>query len=424
MIENEEQEINLINNQMNENNINNNSDERNLKIQESKNLSNLNNNEAEFERKESSSNFDANLSRKASQRSQRNIENDEDQVILSVISPQEALEFREKSLYANFSNFKPLITEDLNSIIKPKRTQLIKTIITKKRRDFEAPTSFNDKSPGEEGPISSTDIKQVKTNDYPMLDQAYMDIGLQTNNDFTNKSYQVPKVRTVNKFSQVEPNLHDLSDKFIAKANFYLNNSNKIVEIEKFLQKVRPRMEASLQSNETIDIFLNDFDLDRNAMHYFLDSNLNSIKADDGKQNNDKVEFRTFRDNQLSGLKTKKEKSINYIRIVCNNHCYIAHSIIRNLTFEERVKVIGIPYQSQIVFWNFKDIEVNSPVYMLENPMEVTCFEFCPSNVNLLVCGLFSGQLLIYEINDLLNILIKSNDSEFLNLQKKSIYIF
>jgi hypothetical protein len=93
---------------------------------------------------------------------------------------------------------------------------------------------------------------------------------------------------------------------------------------------------------------------------------------------------------------------------------------LRNLNFEDRSKIIGIPYQSQILFWDFVDPEINSQVFSLEIPMEITCFEFCPSNENQLICALISGQLIIYEIKDLIGILKGNYLSD--NSNKKSIF--
>lgn len=319
-------------------------------------------------------------------------------------------EYKEKSFYGT-TNFRSATTEDFSSQIKLRRTQMIKLVIIRPRKEFESPISFNDKSPGEEGGVSAFDIKPVRTNEYPMNDQAFLEIGLQTANQSNVKSYQVPKTRVQNAFTQVEPGLQDIVDKFENKAQFCLTNAQKLVEIENFLHKVRPRMEESLQSNETIDIFLNDFDLDRTTFISNTDV--------DGKGEK-QPEVRTFRDNVSAGQKSKREKSVNHIRLISNDEFFIAHSLIRNLTFEERTRTIGIPYQSQILFWNFIDPEINSPVFSLEIPMEISSFEFCPTNSNLLVCALFSGQLIIYEINDLMGILLKSNDSEHQQLQKKS----
>ena len=102
---------------------------------------------------------------------------------------------------------------------------------------------------------------------------------------------------------------------------------------------------------------------------------------------------------------------------------YLAHTLIRNLTFEERTKVVGIPYTAQIYFWNFNNREINSPVFVLDVPMEITVFEFCPTNIDKLACGLYSGQIIFFDFKDLLGILNRASDSELLSNNKKGKFI-
>jgi len=176
------------------------------------------------------------------------------------------------------------------------------------------------------------------------------------------------------------------------------------------LYKVRTRMEEALQSNETIDIFQNDFDLDRTEKGFDQTGEKKTEKAN---------EPRTFRDNYFAGEKTKKEKSINFIKFVRSDEEYVAHTYFRNLTFEERIKVIGVPQQAQILFWNFLVREINSPVYVIDVPMELTCFEINPTNINQIVGGMISGQLIIIEVKDLLGYLKKSGESDLHKKGKK-----
>ena len=161
-------------------------------------------------------------------------------------------------------------------------------------------------------------------------------------------------------------------------------------------------MEEALQSNETIDIFQNDFDLDRTEKGFDQSGDKKNEKA---------AEIRTFRDNVFAGEKTKREKSINFIKFVRPDEDYVAHTYFRNLPFEDRIKIIGIPQQAHILFWNFMDREINSPVYVLDVPMELSCFDINPANVNQIVGGMISGQLIIIEVKDLLGNLRKSGDS-------------
>jgi hypothetical protein len=148
-----------------------------------------------------------------------------------------------------------------------------------------------------------------------------------------------------------------------------------------------------------------------------LDRNAN-IKTDEDKKDK-KVEMRNFRAN-IAGQKSKGvKKSVNHIRFVHPEDEYIAHTLIRNLTFEERNKVIGIPFPSQIFFWNFNNRELSSPVFTLDLPMEVTAFEFCPTNINKLVCALLSGQIILFDIKDIIGILHRASDNELNSNQKK-----
>lgn len=300
--------------------------------------------------------------------------------------------------------------EEISSVVKPKRSQLFKVIITRPKREFESPYTFNDKVPGEEGTVATFEIKSRPPNEYQTNERVYIEMGLQTANESMEKSYQVPKMRTKNSYTQVEKDMSDIKDHFESTANFYLTNSAKLNLIENFLNKTRSLMEQALQSNETIDIFQNDFDLDRTAQ----------IKTEDDKKDK-KNELRTFRANVASQKSKGQKKSVNYIRFVKSDEVYIAHSLLRNISFDERSKVIGIPFPSQIFFWNFINREINSPVFVLDIPMEITAFEFCPTNIDKLVCSLISGQIIIFDIKDLLGILNKASDSEMIT-NKKSKY--
>ena len=91
---------------------------------------------------------------------------------------------------------------------------------------------------------------------------------------------------------------------------------------------------------------MNDFNLDR--------FQISAEESGTTKQKGE-GEARTYRDNS-AGNKAKKEKSVHYIRSIAETEAVIAHSLYRNFTFDEYIKVQGIPYQSDILFWNIKDV--------------------------------------------------------------------
>ena len=320
--------------------------------------------------------------------------------------------FVEKDYYGNpnYPDSKILPTENFSSTIKPRRN-LYKILITRTKRNFEQPiiNLFQDKNSNEESSAGNNEVKGVKSaNDYPLLERPYIEMGFQTANSFVTKTFQVAKKEYRNSYTQVEKGLCDILDRFKAKREKYLSDSNSLISIENFLNKVRPRVEQSLQSNETINIFMNDFDLDKVAR----------VQTEGEKKNKNQHEIRTFRDNS-AGNKNKKEKCVHWIRSIKETDAYIAHSLMRNFTFDERIKVNGIPYQSQILFWNIKDVEQNSPIFAVETQSEVTCFEFNPNNCDNLACALSSGQMMFIKFKDILGILRQYSNTDYTSIQKK-----
>lgn len=312
----------------------------------------------------------------------------------------------------NYPDSKILPTEDFHSEIVPKRQFLYKILITRKKKEFEAPLNglFTDRNTNEDPSVGNNEVKGVKSaNDYPQLERSSIEMGFQTANAVEQKCFQVVQKNKVNSYTQTEKNLNDIKDRFEAKRNEYLTNPSKLVNLENFLSKVKPKMEESLQSNETINIFMNDFDLDK----------FNRIGNEEGPKNTGDQEVRTFRDNS-AGNKNKKEKSVCYIRSIDPSIPFIAHSLRRNTTFEEKIKIIGIPYQSSVLFWNIRDVEQNAPVFEVATPGEITCFEFDPSNVNNMAIALSSGQIMFVRFHDLINLLKTHANVDMYSYLKKS----
>ena len=320
----------------------------------------------------------------------------------------------------NYTDTKILPTENFDSEIKPRRQFFYKILITRPKKEFEAPLGslFQDKTANEEQTVGNNEIKGVKSvNEFPLADRASIEMGFQTANTTVQKCFQVNKKVQVNSYTQTEKNLNDIKQKFIEKRDKYLSNSNSLMSLENFLNKVKPKMEQALQSNETINIFMNDFDLDK----------FNRIGNEESSKNTGEQEVRTFRDNS-AGNKNKKEKCVHCIRTIDSSIPFIAHSLKRNYTFEELIKIVGVPYQSSVLFWNIKDVEQNSPVFEVETPSEVTCFEFDKNNVNNMVIALSSGQLMFVKFHDLINLLKTHGNTDMYSYLKKSdvrdFYVF
>ena len=312
----------------------------------------------------------------------------------------------------NYPDSKILPTENFNSEIKPRRQFFYKILITRPKREFEEPLGnlFQDKTANEEQTVGNNEVKGVKSvNEFPLSDRSSIEMGFQTANTTVPKCFQVNKKVQVNSYTQTEKNLNDIKNIFIERKEKYFSNSNSLMSLENFLNKVKPKMEQALQSNETINIFMNDFDLDK----------YNRIGNEESTKNTGEQEARTFRDNS-AGNKNKKEKCVHCIRTIDSSIPFIAHSLKRNFTFEETVKIIGVPYQSSVLFWNIKDVEQNSPVFEVETPSEVTSFEFDPDNPNNMVIALSSGQLMFVKFHDIINLLKTHGNTDMYSYLKKS----
>jgi len=326
--------------------------------------------------------------------------------------PYERLIDRKFIADPNYTDTKILPGENFNSEIIPKRKFYYKILITRPKREFEAPINnlFQDKNSSEEQTVGNNEVKGVKSaNEYPLSERSSIEMGFQTANSTVTKSFQVAKKTKKNDYTQTEDNLSDIKEEFLKKVNGYLTNQNSLTNLDNFIQRIKPKMEEALQSNETINIFMNDFDLDK----------FNRIGNEEGIKNNGEQEARTFRDNS-AGTKNKKEKCVHWIRSIDSSIPIIAHSLKRNFSFEENVKIIGVPYQSSVLFWNIRDVEQNSPVFEVSTPGEVTCFEFDPNNVNNMVIALSSGQLMFIKFFDIINILKTYGNTDMYSYLKKA----
>ena len=180
--------------------------------------------------------------------------------------PYERLIDRKFIANPNYEDTKILPTENFNSEIIPKRQFYYKILITRPKREFEAPINnlFQDKNSTEEQTVGNNEVKGVKSaNEYPLSERSSIEMGFQTANSTVPKSFQVAKKVKINNYTQTENNLSDIKDEFLKRVNGYLSNQNSLTSLDNFLQRIKPKMEEALQSNETINIFMNDFDLDK-----------------------------------------------------------------------------------------------------------------------------------------------------------------
>uniref|UniRef100_A0A8B9GVX3 WD repeat domain 63 n=1 Tax=Astyanax mexicanus TaxID=7994 RepID=A0A8B9GVX3_ASTMX len=171
-----------------------------------------------------------------------------------------------------------------------------------------------------------------------------------------------------NMWTQYQPRVLDEEE----KENILLSKN-----LENFLNSVTLRVEVAIQQNIIMNMFVDDWrDL------------AEEVPVLGGKANTQLKKYQSFTD-----LNHSKNKTISYINWHPAVSGVIAVAVRERLSYEERIdsstKLLLNP--ALILFWSFSD-PIN-PQLMLECPDDVFCFEFCPSDPNIIAGGCMNGQV-------------------------------
>ncbi|KAG8437221.1 hypothetical protein GDO86_008065 [Hymenochirus boettgeri] len=151
-----------------------------------------------------------------------------------------------------------------------------------------------------------------------------------------------------------------------------------------FINSVSLRLEISLQQNEIMNAFVDD---------WIALSDVESTFG--GKADSHLKEFQSFTD-----YFSNKDKTISCINWHPKIHGLVAVSVTERLSFEDRVNVSSkiLLKPSLILFWSFTD--PLHPQLMLECPDDIYCFKFSPTDPNIIAGGCFNGQVVMWDISE------------------------
>ena len=244
-----------------------------------------------------------------------------------------------RSRCLSFVTVKAKILEfDLTLSFPVAHRPLIKTRVCMKRVEFgnENSGQFIDKDPGD----THYDLKTQSKSGTQLyqVDRRELEIGLQAANKMINTQTQTYYNRSVNAIT-----CYDAQD-FIGQTAEALKNDNELhVRLDRFIDRVAPRVERQLQSNEIINVFQDDFEMVGN----------NEAGAS-SKANTVNAVPRQFFD-QSSG---SKFRTVTCIKFHPQKPTLVAMSIVEGLTFDERAEVQGKSFESQVLILNFSDSQV------------------------------------------------------------------
>ncbi|NWV22739.1 WDR63 protein, partial [Origma solitaria] len=262
------------------------------------------------------------------------------------------------------------------------RDTKIKFKISRVRRKFGAPITFTDRNASDDKDgYAECSSYEDETFSIKMLER---DVGFQI----------VPKVRetstqtnwTYPKNASTQYFTRQLSNE--AKAE---SLSSKM--LEEFLTSVHKRMEIALQQNEIMDVFFDDWKALRE-----------DESSSGGKPDVYLKAYQSYTDEQY--LKNRTISCIHWHPTIFG---IIALSAREQPAYEEQVNLSNksLLHQSAILLWSF--FYPICPQLILTAPEDIYCFEFHPSDPNIIAGGCVNGQVVLWDISKYKEKLQKTN---------------
>ncbi|ELW65376.1 WD repeat-containing protein 63 [Tupaia chinensis] len=293
--------------------------------------------------------------------------------------PEEQEEYKEyipEEVYA----YKPPVSKPWVSLGSEKEieeesvkgsTKQITYMISRKRSEFGAPIKFHDQN------ASSVKDAYIECTAYPdhifTLKQLEKDVGMQVVPKMNDTSTQTRWTYPKNAATQYYPR------EFSEEEKESLEQSKTLSD---FLNNVSISVEIALQQNEITNTFVDDWKYLAEEESTFGDKTDTHLK-----------EYQSFTD-----LHSPTEKMITCVSWHPTIYGLIVVSVAVRLSFEDRVhfsdKLLLQP--SLILFWSFSD--PIHPQLMLESPEDIFCFQFCPSDPNIIAGGCINGQVVMWDI--------------------------
>ncbi|NXX47128.1 WDR63 protein, partial [Tricholaema leucomelas] len=244
----------------------------------------------------------------------------------------------------------------------------IKYMISQVRRKFGSSINFTDRNAScVDGSYVECTSYQDKTFSIKMLEK---DIGVQMVPKRKETSTQTRWTYPKNAATQYFP--RQLSDEE--------KESLSSKKLKEFLTSVHLRMEIALQQNEIMNVFFDDW----KAL-------AEDESSSGGKPNIYLKVYQSFTD--------PKNRTISCICWHPTIYGIIAVSPREQLSYEEQVSLSNkslLP-RSVVVFWSFSD--PIHPQLMLECPEDIYCFQFSPSDPNIIAGGCINGQVVLWDIS-------------------------
>ena len=242
--------------------------------------------------------------------------------------------------------------------------------MVRKRREFGAAYKFSDRDAQEDPNLTQNDCRPYKDPNFE-LRRKELSVGVQAIPESADAKAQTTWFRPMNKALQ-----YDYISMKPREAVDLLDSA----AMRAFLVDIKPQLDDALQQNETVDIFADDF------------AELAEDEATLGNKNDTELkELQSYYHLEYCG-----SRKLTFIQWQPREKGVVAVSGARNMSFDDRVAVSGKVNTGYILLWNQAD-PIN-PQYVLEAPGDIYCFRFCPSDQDLIIGGLESGQVAVWNL--------------------------
>ncbi|XP_066453973.1 dynein axonemal intermediate chain 3 isoform X2 [Eleutherodactylus coqui] len=248
----------------------------------------------------------------------------------------------------------------------------IKFLISRRRGEFGSQVTFSD--------YNASNVKDGYMECAPYQDKRFnlkpkeRDAGVQVVPLLQERSTQTKWTYPRNACTQYTPREFTAEQK-----QEYLSSKS----LKEFLNSVTLRLGLALQQNDIVNPFVDDWQALCEQERTF-----------GGKADSHLKEYQSFTDHQYG-----KEKSISCVSWHPALHGLVAVSLTERLSLEDRVNLSSklILEPSLILIWNLND--PIRPQLMLECPDDIYCFQFCPSDPNIIAGGCINGQVVLWDIS-------------------------
>ncbi|XP_074817507.1 dynein axonemal intermediate chain 3 isoform X2 [Natator depressus] len=249
----------------------------------------------------------------------------------------------------------------------------IKYMISRVRREFGSKVKFTDRNASsvKDGYIECTSYQDKNF----IIKKLEKDVGTQVVPKVREMSTQTKWTYPRNAATQYFP--REFSDE---EKELCLSSE----DLKEFIISVLLRVEIALQQNEIMNAFFDDW----KAL-------AEDESAFGGKSDAYLKEYQSFTD-----LHYLKHRTVSCVCWHPTIYGIIAVSVTERLSYEERIAQSGklLLRKSPILFWSFSD--PIHPQLMLDCPEDIYCFEFCPSDPNIIAGGCMNGQVVLWDISE------------------------